>query len=181
MSTTIEIPPNERGVIRVFAINAPPDEIKDQLASMPKPDLARQLLNSPHLDTTSVEIFPVSDLTGMGLTAYLTEGYAVEENALATDRAKLDALAGYVLLLFSESFKGASATLSPSAELTLIGSYREYRPAAGGPTIDAESARPYSGTPQMTPNVPARGPAGSAMVVLAIIVLIGLGLWWLLT
>ncbi|MGZ2256711.1 hypothetical protein [Roseobacter sp. A03A-229] len=181
MSTPIDIAANERGVIRVFAINAAADEIAQQLKTLPKADLARQLLDAPHLDTTSVELFPVSDLTGMGLAGYLAEGYAVADSTLNTDRAKLDALDGYVLLLFSESFKGAAAMLTPTATLTLIGTYAEAQPADSGPPIDTDSAKPYSGAAQMTPPTPARGPAGSALVALALVVLSGLALWWLLS
>ena len=181
MTRTIQIDKNERGLIRVFAINQPVADVKDALKKLPKADLARQLLDSPHLDTTSTEIFPLSDLTGMGLSVYLNDGYAVDEAGLAADQTKLDALDGFVMLLFSESFKGMEAVLTPSPAVTLIGTYAEYSPPGGGAAIDTDSARPYSGSPGMTPPTPARGPAGSAMVVAALIVLTGLGIWWLLT
>lgn len=181
MSTSIEIKANERGAIRVFAINRAAQDIAEALKTQPKADLARDLLKSPHLDTGSTEIFPIADLTGVGLSAYLTDGYAVEEPAIAADRSKLDALDGYVMLLFSDSFKGAEMTLSPGDAVTLIGTYAEYRPTNTGLAIDTDSAKPYSGAAGMTPPTPARGPAGSAMVVAAMIVLLGLGLWWLLT
>lgn len=181
MNKPVEIGKDERGAIRVFAINQPPPEVTDALATMPKADLARQLLNSPHLNTASTEIFPVSDLTGMGLSAYLSEGYAVEDAAFSADRGKLDALEGYVLLLFSDSFKGMEATLIPTSALTLIGTYAEYKPAAGGPAIDTDSAKPFSGGAITTPPKPTRGTTGSAVVVVIIILMLGLGLWWLLT
>ncbi len=181
MSAAIAIPANERGMIRVFAVNAAAAEIAEQLKTLPKADLARQFLNAPHLDTTSVELFHLDDLTGMGLATYLAEGYAVEEDALAADRIKLDVLDGYVLLLFSESFKGAASGLTPTATLTLIGTYSEVRPAVSGAPIDATSAQPYSGAAPQTPPAQARGQAGSAMVALALVVLSGLALWWLLT
>ncbi len=79
MSSPLDIPAGERGKIRVFAVNRPAEEMKAALARRPKPDLARELLNAPHLDTRSTEIFPISDLAGVGLALYLGEGYAVPE------------------------------------------------------------------------------------------------------
>lgn len=181
MNTPIDIRKNERGAIRVFAINLAPAKVTETLKTLPKPDFARQLLGSPHLNTASAEIFPVSDLIGMGLSSYLSEGYTVEEAEIGADKSKLDALEGYVLLLFSDSFEGSEMTLTPGAELTLIGTYAEYTPAGTAQPIATDSARPYSGTPGMTPPTPPRGPAGSALVVMALAVLLGLGLWWLFT
>ncbi|MBW4710547.1 hypothetical protein KX928_22395 [Roseobacter sp. YSTF-M11] len=171
---------NERSKIRVFAVNLPPGEVADTLKTQPKPDVARQLLNSPHLNTSSTEIFPVSDLTGVGLSGYLGEGYAVGDEQLAADRGKLDGLDGYVLLLFSDSFAGAETTLTPSPELTLIGTYTEARPSDDVTPITADSAKPYSGVAASDPPVPPRGPAGSAMVILGLIGLVALAVWWLL-
>lgn len=181
MNTPIDIQKNERGAIRVFAINLAPTEVTERLKKLPKSDFARQLLGNPHLNTASAEIFPVSDLTGMGLSSYLGEGYAVEVTEIGADKSKLDALEGYVLLLFSDSFEGLEMTLAPGAELTLIGTYAEYAPAGTAQLITTDSARPYSGTPGMTPPTPPSGPAGSALVVIALAVLLGLSLWWLFT
>ncbi|MGC3938273.1 hypothetical protein ACOTTU_10745 [Roseobacter sp. EG26] len=179
MNRSIEIKPAESGVIRVFAINMAPAEVAGALKTLPKADLARQLLGSPHLNTASVEIFPVADLTGVGLSAYLRDGYAVDDEALTADRGKLEALEGYVLLLFSSSFAGAPAVLTPSADLTLIGSYTEPKPARRSVDLSTDSAKPYSGTPATQPAT-KRGPAGSVMVVLTIILVIGLAIWWVL-
>ncbi|GFE52233.1 hypothetical protein So717_39860 [Roseobacter cerasinus] len=178
MSAPIRIPQGERGKIRVFAINQPPEEIATALKKQPKADLARELLNAPHLSTTSAEIFPMSDLAGVGLAGYLSEGYAVEDDALAPDRAKLDALDGYVMLLFSDSFGGAAAELEPGPTLTIIGTYAELRPSGTTGAIDTDSARPYSGASGVTPPAPARRSAGSSVMVLAAAGLLGLGLWW---
>lgn len=181
MTAPIPIDQTERDAIRVFAINQPATDVAAALKAQPPADLARHLLNNPHLNTASTEIFPVADLTGMGLGRYLIEGYAVDEAEIAPDHAKLDALEGYVLLLFSDSFAGIDGALTPGPDLTLIGTYTEYRPAQKSAPLRAQSAKPYSGAPGVTAPSPTRGSAGSALVVLAMIALLGLGLWWLLT
>lgn len=180
MSTSIDIPAGETGRIRVFAINQPAEQVKAELGQMPVSDLARKLLESPHLDTASAEIFPVADLSGVGLAAYLAEGYAVSQDAIAADRAKLDALDGYVMLLFSDSFAGAAAILTPRADLNLIGTYAEFQAEGGGKPVRAESAKPYSGVAPTPADPPARSGTGSIIVLLAIVIASGVALWLLL-
>ena len=89
MSQSITIPRGERGAIRVFAINRNPVEMEVALSRQPKPDLARELLDAPHLNTLGTEIFPIKDLEGVGLAGYLSEGYAVPDEQLSADRSKL--------------------------------------------------------------------------------------------
>ncbi|WP_187431328.1 hypothetical protein ROLI_031110 [Roseobacter fucihabitans] len=179
MSARVEVQSQERGKIRVFAINKPASEIETALKTMPKSDLARDLLGDPHLNTASTEIFPIADLTGMGLGAYLSEGYAVPSDQIAPDRSKLDALEGYALLLFSDSFAGAETTLTPGEALTLIATYSEYQPPTGTTTMASESARPYSGQASKRPDPARKKPTGSMIIVLAIVVLAALVLWLL--
>jgi hypothetical protein len=180
MSRQIDIAAGEAGRIRVFAIILPPEDVRQDLARMPASDLARRLLASPHLDTKSTEIFPVSDLSGVGLAAYLAEGYAVSQDAIAADRARLDALDGYVMLLFSDSFASAQATLTPGPDVNLIGTYEEFQPEGGGKPVRAESAKPYSGHPAKPAPAPSRSGIGSIVILLAIVIASGAALWVML-
>ena len=145
MSKTITIPPGERGAIRVFAVNRAPLEMQVALSQQPKTDLARELLNAPDLNTIGTEIFPISDLDGVGLAGYLADGYAVPEDQLDADRTKLDALEGYVLLLFSNSFEGRGGRLEIGPDLTLIGTYGELQPDHSAEPLSSASASPYTG------------------------------------
>ena len=179
--STLTIPAGERGLIHVFAVNRPAADVAQMLTARPMPDVARALLRAPHIDTASAEIFAMSDLAGVGLAAYLSQGYEVTDAALASDRAKLDALDGYVLLLFSDSFAGQPATLTPGPDVTLIGSYAEARADMTVRPIDAASARPYSGMAGLTPVAAPRGLAGSVLVGLALVVAVILLIWWILS
>ena len=163
--TQLEIPKGEIGQIRLFAVNRPIDELARDLRNDSKEALIADLLGRP-MPEGAAELFPVSDLTGVGLASYLGDGYAVPREQISRDRARLDALDGYVLLLFSSAFDGHEATLDLGPELTMIGTYGE--------------AQPYTGAADMTPKSPPKGGAGGMIVLLAVIVLIGLILWWLL-
>lgn len=180
MSQMLTIGAHEHGKIYVFAINQPVGDIKSSLAKMPKADLARALLGLPHLDTASAELFPVSDLAGVGLSAYLSEGYAVPEEDLTEDAGKLDALDGYVLLLFSDSFGGKEHEITLGPDVTLIGTYGEFEPNNRPRSLSAKSAQMYTGAAKPEVLAPKSKGLGSSIVALALVVLVLALLWWVL-
>ena len=165
--TTIRIQNSETGKVRLFAVNRSIDAVALAVRDADK-------------GTVITELFPVTDLAGVGLTAYLTEGYAVSDDQLAQDRSRLGALDGYVLLLFSSAFEGRDTTLEIGPDLTLIGTYDEEQPAISAIPLTADAAQPYTGIPNVNPRTPPRDRAGGAMVVLAVLVVLGLILWWLM-
>ena len=177
--TTLTIPKAEYGQIRVFAVNRPVDAMAAAVQSDGKAALIRDLVGFDVPDG-SAELFAVSDLTGVGLPRYLSDGYTVTQAQISADRARLEALDGYVLMLFSSAFDGAETTFHIGPDLTLIGTYGEEQPAMTAPPLTAEAAQPYTGVPNTTPRNPPSGRAGGAMIALAVIVAIGLILWWLL-
>ena len=177
--TTLNIPQGEFGQIRLFAVNRPIDAMARELGSSDKAQVIADLLGFDAAPNTA-ELFAVSDLTGVGLPRYLSDGYTVTDAQIARDRVRLDALDGYILLLFSSAFGGAKTTLEIGPDLTLIDTYGEEQSAMTAPPLTAEAAQPYSGVPNMTPSTPPRGRAGGAMILLAMLVAAGLILWWLL-
>lgn len=177
--STITIPKGEHGVIRVFAISRPLPEMSNALKAQSKEQLATELLGTP-VSEGKVEIFAVSDLTGVGLAGYLKEGYDVPEAELGRDRSRLEALDGYVLLVFSSAFGDGEITFETSAELTLIGTYHEPIPAMQAEPIESAASRPYTGTPAETPATPPRNRSGSAVVGLAVLALFILLLVWIM-
>lgn len=173
----IDIPMTERGVIRVFAISRPMAQMARALERRAKADIAAELLAHPVPEDT-IELFALSDLTGVGLPGYLTDGYAVDATAVRADRARLEALDGYVLLLHSSVARNGTVTLTPSTDLTLIGTYAEPRPSRAAAPIATQAAKPYSGAHE-TPQPPKRSRLGSMLsgiIVLTILLL----LWWIL-
>lgn len=177
MTRTIDIPRTEQGAIRVFAISRPMAEMARALKQQPKTGLAAALLNHP-VDEDDFELFALSDLTGVGLPRYLSDGYDVDHDAIRADRAKLEALDGYVLLLFSRISSAGDVALRPVAELTLIGTYAEPKAKHAAAPIAAQAAKPYSGTAQ-TPKAPGRSRVGSALTALAVLLAL-LFIWWTL-
>ena len=176
----LNIPPGEHRLIRVFAVNRPTAELAFALKSNDKAQLIADLLGHG-IAQDGAELFPVSDLAGIGLCGYLAAGYAVPTEQLTNARPKLDALEGYVLLVFSAAFKGRAATLSPGSDLTLIDTFGETQPDMAVRPLDSEAAQPFSGTSNATPAASPKSRASGSLVVAGLIVLAALLLWWALS
>ncbi len=172
----IEIPNSESGVVRIFSVSRPMSQMARTLKQQTKAQVASDLLAHPVTDD-NFEIFPLSDLAGVGLASYLTEGYAVDPGDIRADRRRLEALDGYVLMLFSNIAQDDAVTLTPTSDLTLIGTYTEPRGSHAAAPITSESAKPYSGVTE-APKAPPRSRTGSAMVALTVVVALFL-LWWI--
>lgn len=140
MSGVIEIPSGERGLIRVFALDMPPEQAR----FLKEPGALAQVLGIGEIDLDHVEIFPVSDLENLGVSGYLVEGCDVPSAQIDADRDALDRIAGHVLLVRSRAFGGAAMRLTPAGPLRLIGTYGE-RPTDWTATpMSTDSARPFS-------------------------------------
>lgn len=168
----------ETGVIRVFALNRPPEEITRDLKTRGAERIAGDLLDTK-IASGGAEIVALADLTGVGLSGYLADGYAVPAEQLSEMRRKLDALDGYAMLVFSSAFDGRAATLTPGPDATLIGTFGEALPDNTPTALKAESAAPYTGQPGVPRTTPASGKGGSLMVgILVVLVLLG-ALWFI--
>lgn len=118
MSDRMKIPAHEVRTVRVFAVDDPPDRHLPEQA-------VHDALDAQHLNVDEIELFDVSDLQGLGLSAYLHEGHGIPEVQLADMRARLDALTGRVLLLPSRAFGGRAQIIAPRHPLRLVGTFTE--------------------------------------------------------
>lgn len=170
MSAALTIPALERGIVRVFALSMTDAEAK---ALKQSPEAIAEALGADGLlDMEHVELFPISDLEGVGLTGYLTEGAGVTEAQLAPDRAKLDKLGGWALVVFSLAFEDRAATLRPTAALTLIGTYGETRTDWTAPEdIPSEAAKPYSAPAETAKKRPSDAAMSGRVATLVLILL----------
>lgn len=169
----LTVAPHERGVIRLFSLDMRPEEAK----FLREPGAADQVLGVEGLDPEQIDIFPVSDLEDLGLYGYLNEGCGVSENQL--NRAKLEAIDGWVMVVRSAAFDGRPATLSPDPRLHLIGLFTEEATNWAGGPIETDSAKPFSApTPSADDGRPRR--VGSSLIAVLILLAIGGALWLIL-
>ena len=173
MSPPLDVKAHEAGVIRVFALSMTEAEaiaLKDDANAI-------SAALGTDVDSEHVEIFPISDLEGIGITGYLTEGNGVPPEDLAPDRTKLDRLGGWVMIVFSRAFQDRAATLSLIPALTLIGTYgmptTDWRTTE---TIASDAAKPFTAPPTTVKKRPSDA-AMSGRVATVVLILLGLFTW----
>lgn len=181
MSDTIEITAHETGIVRVFAVDIPADQIAAFIARNGRWPL-REALGADALDPEHIQVFDAADLTGVGLPTYLTEGHAIPEDQIAPLRGRLEAQTGTVMVITSRGFASTAQTLTPRAPLRLIASFSEpHTPITFGALPDA-SAQPQQPEPE-TP-LARKKPSDAAMsgrvatvVLLVLALLVAVMIW----
>ncbi len=177
------VPKGEYGKLRVFALSLSDDAAQalhdnDDIKSADDLHPQERALGTGFVDANHVEVFRVSDLDTLGLVGYLRDGIDANEAEIARDAAKLAAVDGWVMLVYSMAFGGAEATLSPIPELTLIGTYTQEQADRAPIPLESDAAAPYTGAPTASPPIPPNGRAGGSLVVVGLAVLAALILWW---
>ncbi|HEY9039468.1 MAG TPA: hypothetical protein VIN05_11085 [Roseovarius sp.] len=181
MSDKIEINAHETGIVRVFAVDIPTDEIDAFIARNGRWPL-REALGAETLDPEHIQVFDVADLTGVGLPAYLIDGHAIPEDQIAPLRSRLEGQTGTVMVITSSAFNGTAQTLTPRAPLRLIASFSEaHTPITFGALPDA-SARlqqpdPETPEPRKTPSDAAISGRVAMVVLLVLAVLVAVMVW----
>lgn len=101
-----------------------------------------QALGLPGLSPASVETFLTSDLEEYGLERYLTEAHGMDPASVAPDAARLAALEGPVVLLFSRDLPQGATRIDPELPLAFIGRYdAPYSLAPAPPHLPSDSTR----------------------------------------
>lgn len=188
MIDPLQVAEGERETVRILALDLPPADAK-ALAARTEPNGAppplAQMLGVEALDFDHVEVFPASDLQGVGLSGYVADGLGVAEAAIAADAEALDAETGYVVILHARAFRGEPAALRLAPELRPLAAYglaqakpaKVTSPRAGAGETLADAPQ----TPDLGP--PARLPralvlialVGAAVLILGGAFLIGAG------
>ena len=147
MSAVLTIPPHERGRLHVLAVNLPEADLRARHEgdTEPAPGLLADLTGLDGLDAEGAELIAVADLEGVGLSGYLVEGHDIDAAAVAGQRARLDRIEGFALILRSQAFGGRAMSLR-SPHLSHIASFDQ--PGTDWTAADpiaTDSARPFSG------------------------------------
>ena len=166
----------EAEVVRVFALDLP-DEQAEKLADQPpangRPSPLAELAGVPRLDRSHVEIFPVSDLRGVGLAGYLVDGLGIDAAEVEAARIGLESETGYIVILHSRAFGGHEVTIQPKMGLRWLGTYRlaQADPAGQMPRV-ASAERPAARDEDPTP----APPVGRVSRVAMLLILLAAGL-----
>ena len=181
MSETFSVTATERGVIRLFMVNLTADQAAEFTmdGAENQPSRVAQALGLIHLNTEFVELFPLSNLDGLGLAGYLTEGLGVAEEDVKPQASRLNSMSGYILIVLSQAFGGVSVTLKPTAPLKWIGTYTEEGASVKFEPLPSDSATGVVEAPKgKAPKSDARVGGMIAMYALiAMFALVGLIIW----
>lgn len=179
MDKALEVHAHERRVVRVFALDVPPAQIR---FLKEEPAAIADLLGLLTIETDHVDLIRLTDLDDLGLEGYLSEGCDVPQQDLAPVSDDLGSLKGYVLVVLSRAFGGNAVTLAPKPGLSLVATFGQSATDwSATQTLDIESARPTSAhriSPRQA-RADARRIGGSIFAVF--IVAIALILWTVLT
>lgn len=180
MSETFQVKTTERGVIRIFMANLTTDQAADFIASPNEdtPAPIHRALGVTYLDSDFVELFPLTNLEGLGLAGYLVEGLGVAEADVKPHASRLNSMNGQVLIVLSAAFGGFETTITPTAPLKWIGTYTEEGASVKFEPLPSEGAKGAPGTPTKAPKSDARVGGMIAMYALiAMFAFVGLLIW----
>ena len=175
MSEALQVRKNERGVVRLFTVDAEaagpkmstePDWAADE-NDPPWP--LRDALGLDYLDADFIELFDVRDLDELGLSGYMIEGLGIAEKDVTSHIAQLEAISGKVLFVFSSALGGFETTIRPKAPLRWVGTFLEERAPVSFEPLASDAAQGDVATSTKAPPSDAAMSGRVAMVALLVI------------
>ncbi len=157
MIDPLQVRPDEGKGLRLFALDVDREERErlQVILNAAEPGLAAgrlaDLLGVKEVDATRIEIFEAADLSDFGLFNYLVKANGLPEAALERDRARIEALSGTVMILYSRAFHDRHETLAPAAHVTLIGAWDEEPPEMEFTPLRSASAQGSIGEARAEP------------------------------
>ena len=170
--TTLTIPADDFGQIRVFATDA--DLPADVIEKAPH---ALESLFATSLNPDYIDIVRISDLGEMTLSAYIAEGYDMPPDLV--DKAVVDAIPGYAILVLSRATGGIKTMLTLAEGVRHVTTYSPVAKIAVPEKLPNASAKGVlEQTPTKAPKSDAR--IGGIVAIYALIVMfaiVGLMIW----
>jgi len=122
MSAFLSVSANERGVLRLFALD---DQLSMEIAHSGVLDHLYLALGTDRLHDPDVQIVQLRTIADMGLPAFLQDAYDIDPADLAPLTNTLNALSGTIALLRSGAFNSRALQLAPSDQAALIATFNE--------------------------------------------------------
>lgn len=119
MTQTVKIPAFSPKPVIVLAVNRPEEVLRKATKGADRKALISDLLGRTDAAMTHVDLVAVQDLDEIGLTGFLRDGPGVPAQELVPYRARLDALEGFVLILYPGVFN-VDTEVALGADLSLI-------------------------------------------------------------
>ena len=170
---TLEIPANDHGNIRVFALDGPPPADLTEKS----PDALQRLFGDATLNPDFIDIVRVSDLAGLSLSDYIKQGYDIPPDSV--DDAALRQVKDTAILIMSRASAGRTASLILAGgvrHVTTCSLPANLQPAA--PLHSDSASGIIADPPQPKPKSDAAMSGRVAMIALIVLfALVGLMIW----
>ena len=137
MKDPLHVDANEFGTLRLLTAALDPDDASKITAH----NVHRLLGKGVDLRPEKVEVIPSRAISGLGLTAYLRDGYGIRAEDIQGRAAQLDAVSGLLVFLPASAFGGKDQVLDPHPSMRFLGLFREEKAAAPEPMKTPDSAR----------------------------------------
>ena len=183
MSEQMKVSQHEHGLVRIFAIDLPAEEIDGfRTRSVTEDDdrwPLRDALGATYLDEDFIEVFDVADLEDLGLHGYMRQGLGISEADLADMKPQINAISAHVLVVLSNAFDGFEQSLNAKTPLRWIGTFKEETAPVQFKPLTSNAARgSVADTPPQKTNNPHLTLL-AAIVALPIVIAILALLAWL--
>lgn len=119
MAQTVKIHALTAKHVVVLAVNRPEARLRKVRDEAARSTLIAELLGRDDAKLTHVDLIAVADLDEIGLAGFLRDGPCVPADELTEHKARLEALTGFVLILYPGVFD-ADTEISLGPDLSLI-------------------------------------------------------------
>lgn len=181
MSERMQVKANEIGLVRLFAVDLPEEDIAELDETGAKSGWCKAALGASDLNPDYVEFFDIAILEEMGLAGYMVQGLGVAKSDIQDARSQIEPLTGHVLIVLSKAFAGTEQTLTPRAPLRWIGTFKEDGAPVQFQPIKSTAAKGHIGeTSAPTPSNPHLTIFAAIVALPLVIGLLALILWLIL-
>jgi hypothetical protein len=120
MAQTVKIPAFQPKQVVVLAVNRAESALRKIRDEESRAALVAELLGRDDARLTHVDLIAIDDLGEIGLAGFLVDGPGVPAEELAAHKARLEALSGFVLILYPGVFGSTETEITLGPDLTLI-------------------------------------------------------------
>lgn len=176
--TPLHIPTSERGVLRLFALDMRPEELR----FLREDGAIRDVLGTGDLTEAHVQLIHIPDLEDLGITGYLREGCDIPDDQIIAQRAAIDTIGRDVMAVPSIAFNTArTVTLDP--RIRFVAQFQEPASAdwSKGQDLKTDSAAPYSGRRLSPRQYRSRARWIGGLIFAGFMALTALIAWWIIT
>ncbi len=173
--TQMQINGSETGVLRLFALDLPPEAVERFVTQAGTGEWPlKYAFGAKELRASFVDVINISDLGDMPLTQYLIEAHGAAGADFKAAMPQVNAQRGHVLAVPSQAFANTSQTLAIATPLRWIGTFSEVKAKPRGAVLRSLSAKGQTAAGAGAQSEASTSPI--LKIVLIVIALAALGL-----